>query len=116
MIQLLSFMLLLSLISCFEVSDSNYAWEQEDREEKIFEKKKYYCEYCGKEFKSIKDMSINSCKKHPKGVYEGSHKAYRGDSKKKYECRYCGKTARTIFDLVSNKCKEAPRNGYHRPR
>ena len=103
--------------SCWESSYSNSSTScMVNKEVDGRLKEKYICEYCGKEFDNIQDMAINSCKKHPNGTYEGSHKLYEGNSKSIYECKYCGKTAKSIFDLVSSKCKHSPNNGYHRPR
>ena len=33
----------------------------------------YYCKNCGKSFKSIKAMTVESCIKHPNGNYKGKH-------------------------------------------
>lgn len=78
--------------------------------------KNVYCKLCGKEFKNIKDLSSNSCKKHPQGTYSGKHILYEGSAKTQYECVYCGKAAKTIAELTSNKCKHNPNKGYHIPR
>lgn len=114
--RLVNLLCLFLLTSCLGSADNSYGQKHNSKKQQSFEKKEYYCEYCGKKFSDIRDLSINSCKKHPKGVYKGSHKLYRGQDKEKYTCRYCGKTARTISDLVSSTCKHAPKKGWHRPR
>lgn len=76
----------------------------------------YFCEYCGKEFHSIKDLATNLCKRHPDGVYSGKHKFYEGRTKKAYECVYCGKDAKSIAELTANKCKYSPSGENHRPK
>lgn len=117
MVRLINLCILLLLTSCLGMGDSNsYESNHRPKNKQSFEKKEYYCEYCGKRFSNVRDLSINSCKKHPKGVYKGSHKLYRGGKKDRYECRYCGKGARSISDLISTTCKHAPRKGWHRPR
>lgn len=112
--KLIEIILLSILTSCIGVGSSNSEISNSNIDSK---KEKYYCEYCGKEFDSIRDMAINSCKKHPDGILAGSHKLYEGSTNKEwYECKYCGKRAKSIFDLASNKCRYAPNEGWHRPR
>lgn len=114
--RLLSVLCLLLLTACFGMGDGDYVKKQHSNKQQSFERKEYYCEYCGKKFSDVRDLSINSCKKHPKGVYKGTHKLYRGGKKDRYECRYCGKNARTISDLVSSICSHSKKKGWHRPR
>ncbi len=117
MVRLVNLVFVCLFTSCLGVNDSGgYESNHRSKGKQSFERKEYYCEYCGKKFSDARDLSINSCKKHPKGVYKGSHKQYRGGKKDRYECRYCGKSARTVSDLVSNTCKHAPKKGWHRPR
>lgn len=105
------------MTGCWEVGSNNGSTNNIKYEEaKSYSKQKNFCEYCGKEFDNIRDMAINSCKKHPDGIYEGSHKLYEGSIKSKYECKYCGKKEKTIYDLVSSKCKHSPYGGWHIPR
>lgn len=77
---------------------------------------KHFCEFCGKEFHSVRDLVANSCKRHPEGVNEGSHKLYEGSIKKRYSCVYCGKEAKSIANLTVNKCKHSPIGGNHKPK
>lgn len=117
MVRWLNVCLLLLLTSCLDIDSSSQGRiNQRPKDKQAFERKVYYCEYCGKQFSDARDLSINSCKKHPKGVYKGSHKQYRGGKKDRYECRYCGKSARTISDLVSSTCSHSKKKGWHRPR
>lgn len=117
MVRLVNLFLLCLLTSCLGISDSsNYESNRRPKKKQSFERKEYYCEYCGKKFSDARDLSINSCKKHPKGVYKGSHKQYRGGKKDRYECRYCGKSARTISNLASSTCLHSKGKGWHRPR
>ena len=110
-------LMIVLLSSCWGSSGSNSStYHTANKEVHSRHKEKYTCEYCGKEFGNIQDMAINSCKKHPDGIYEGSHKLYEGSTKSRYECKYCGKTAKSIYDLVSSKCKHSPNDGWHRPR
>ena len=117
MVRLVNLFLLCLLTSCLDMSDSgDYGSNCCPKKKQSLERKEYYCEYCGKKFFDARDLSINSCKKHPKGVYKGSHKQYRGGKKDRYECRYCGKSARTISDLVSSTCSHSKKKSWHRPR
>ncbi len=116
MVRWLSVLCLFLLTACLGTDDGGYAKKRHSKKQQSFERKEYYCEYCGKKFSDARDLSINSCKKHPKGVYKGSHKQYRGGKKDRYECRYCGKSARSISDLVSSTCSHSPKKSWHRPR
>ena len=116
MIRLINTCLLLMLTSCFNAGNGDTDLNIVSNRSSLSEKNEYYCEYCGKKFDNIRDMAINSCKKHPYGILAGSHKLYEGKVKEWYECKYCGKRAKSIVDLVSNKCKYAPDKGWHRPR
>lgn len=33
----------------------------------------YYCEYCGRKFAAISDMTWLSCNRHPNGTNKGNH-------------------------------------------
>lgn len=115
--KLVNIILLFLLTSCINIGNSNSeALNSNIAFNTTNTREKYYCEYCGKEFDNIRDMAINSCKKHPDGILAGPHKLYEGSMKEWYECKYCGRRAKSIFDLVSNKCKYAPNDGWHRPR
>lgn len=116
--KLVEIVLLSVLASCIGIENSNSKISNNNSDFSSANKKEeYYCEYCGKKFDSIRDMAINSCKKHPDGILAGSHKLYEGSTNKEwYECKYCGKRAKSIFDLTSNKCRYAPNEGWHRPR
>ena len=34
---------------------------------------KYFCEYCGNGFSSIRDLTRDTCSKHPNGQHKGYH-------------------------------------------
>ena len=34
---------------------------------------KYFCEYCGEEFSSIRNLTGYKCSKHPNGYHNGYH-------------------------------------------
>ena len=51
----------------------------------------FYCEYCGKKFTSIAQLTSSFCPKHPNGFSKGKHKLYEGSEKSQYFCKYCGK-------------------------
>lgn len=107
------------LTSCFggaSTAPSNNGDRSDNNIEECEKNDIYFCEYCGKMFHSVKDLSVNSCKRHPNGANEGCHKLYEGSLKRKYECVYCGKEAKSISDLTVNKCKYSPMGGNHKPR
>ncbi|MBQ5781186.1 MAG: hypothetical protein IIW10_04495, partial [Spirochaetaceae bacterium] len=62
---------------------------------------KFYCKYCGKEYKTVKDMTFNSCNKNPNSKY---HEPYEGSENSKYACKYCGREYKTIKDMTFNSC------------
>ena len=74
---------------------------------------KFYCEYCGQKFASVKDLTSNHCSKHPDGTHKGRHKLYEGGEKSEYTCKYCGQKFKTLVDLTSNHCLKHP-NGIHK--
>ena len=61
----------------------------------------YYCMFCGAEFKTIRDLTSNTCQRRGFGE---KHVLYEGGEKEKYTCRFCGAQFRTIRDLTSNSC------------
>lgn len=42
------------------------------------EKKNFYCEYCGKRFPDIRQLTSATCTRHPDGSHKGRHKLYEG--------------------------------------
>ena len=73
---------------------------------------KFYCKYCGKEYKTVADLTRNSCNKNPNSKY---HAPYEGSEKSKYACKYCGKEYKTIADMTRNSCNKNPNSKYHEP-
>jgi hypothetical protein len=39
-----------------------------------FADRRYYCANCGREYNSIRDLTVNSCHRHPLGSNKGKHK------------------------------------------
>lgn len=75
----------------------------------------YYCEYCGRKFSSVADLTSSSCIRHPDGSNKGRHKLYEGSEKSKYVCKYCGRQFSSIADLTSSSCVRHP-NGSNKGR
>lgn len=69
---------------------------------------KVYCEYCGREYNNVRDLTANKCPNHPNGFCKGPHKLYEGSEKSKYTCKYCGREYRNLRDLTANKCPQHP--------
>lgn len=91
--------------------------EREDERKRQLNKK-YYCEYCGKEYNSIESLTRAPCYKHPNGHYKGNHKLYEGSKKSSYVCKYCGKEYNNIETLTRNYCYRHPNGhykGFHAP-
>lgn len=42
---------------------------------------KFYCEYCGQYFMSVRSMTSFPCLRHPDGPNKGKHKPYEGNAK-----------------------------------
>ena len=45
------------------------------------EKQHYYCEYCGKKFPDVRQLTSATCPRHPDGSNKGRHKLYEGSEK-----------------------------------
>lgn len=75
----------------------------------------FYCEYCGRKYNSISNLTSNSCPRHPDGANKGRHKLYEGSEKTQYFCKYCGRKYNSISDLTSNSCSKHP-NGANKGR
>lgn len=91
--------------------------EREDERKRQLNKK-YYCEYCGKEYNNIESLTRAPCYKHPNGHYKGNHKLYEGSKKSSYVCKYCGKEYNNIETLTRNYCYRHPNGhykGFHAP-
>ena len=78
-------------------------------------KTEYYCEYCGKSFKSVRSLTVGKCIKHPDGGFNGSHKLFEGSSKSEYTCKYCGRSFRSMRSLTVGKCIKHPAGGFKGP-
>ncbi len=75
---------------------------------------KFYCEYCGTEFSSVRTLSMGTCPRHPNG--RGNHKLYEGSVKSKYTCKYCGNQYSSIRLLTTGFCPKHPNGrGHHAP-
>ena len=78
----------------------------------------YYCEYCGRKFAAISDMTWLSCNRHPDGANKGKHKLYEGAEKDFYFCKYCGRKFSSISDMTWLSCNRHPNGtnkGNHAP-
>ena len=94
-----------------EMSDE-YAQRPEVQERRRQESIRYYCKFCGKEFKDPKSAAYNPCvikTRYDKalanlegGVPPSHHycQLYEGTQKSEYRCKRCGKTEKTIASLV----------------
>ncbi|MGL4562021.1 MAG: hypothetical protein ACRCV0_07040 [Brevinema sp.] len=79
---------------------------------------KVYCEYCGKSYPDIANLTNNHCSRHPAGANKGKHKLYEGSEKVKYACKYCGKSYHDLPNLTGNLCPKHPAGngkGKHSP-
>lgn len=79
---------------------------------------KFYCEYCGQEFHSVRILTASNCGYHPNGNYKGKHKLYEGSVKSRYTCKYCGQQFPNLHVLTHAKCGRHPDGnyrGYHSP-
>ena len=66
----------------------------------------YYCQLCGAEFNTVRDVTNNICQRRGFGE---KHILYEGSEKEKYACKYCGAQFRTIREMTFNTC---PRRGH----
>ena len=71
-----------------------------------------YCEYCGKKFTSIPQLTSSFCPKHPNGFSKGKHKLYEGSEKSQYTCKYCGQNYPNIASLTASSCARHPSGSY----
>ena len=79
---------------------------------------KYYCEYCGQSFSSVRLLAAASCPRHPNGCGKGKHKLYEGSEKPKYTCKYCGQQFSSLRILTAASCHRHPNGvgkGKHAP-
>ena len=82
------------------------------------EKKNFYCEYCGKRFPDIRQLTSATCTRHPDGSHKGRHKLYEGSEKREYTCKYCGKKFPSIMVMTGGQCVNHPKGmnkGAHAP-
>lgn len=75
----------------------------------------FYCELCGAEYSTPKDLLNNSCLKNKVGSTIGRHVLYEGGEKSIYTCRYCGKQYSSIKDMVFNSCPRREFGEKHAP-
>ena len=78
----------------------------------------YYCEYCGQKYSVVRNLTANSCSRHPDGPNKGKHKLYEGGEKSQYTCKYCGQKYSDIRNLTANSCSrhpDGPNKGKHAP-
>jgi len=79
---------------------------------------KFYCEYCGTEFSSVRQLTSLHCFRHPDGSSKGFHKLYEGSEKSKYTCKYCGTQFSSIRQMTALHCfrhPDGPSKGFHKP-
>ena len=79
---------------------------------------KYYCEYCGMSFSSVRALTACRCARHPLGPNKGFHKVYEGSEKTQYTCKYCGLKFSSIRAMTACRCARHPNGankGYHAP-
>ena len=69
---------------------------------------KYYCQYCGKDYKDVFTLTRCKCPGHPDGVFKGNHVLYEAEEKPVYTCKICGHKEKTIKALVMKKCPRSP--------
>lgn len=77
-----------------------------------------YCEYCGKKFASVRQLTSATCVRHPDGPNKGRHKLYEGTEKSEYTCKYCGKKFPSIQVMTGGQCVHHPKGenkGHHSP-
>lgn len=82
------------------------------------EKQHYYCEYCGKKFPDVRQLTSATCPHHPDGSNKGRHKLYEGSEKQEYTCKYCGKKFPNIMVMTGGQCVNHPKGtnkGPHAP-
>lgn len=70
---------------------------------------KYYCQYCGKDYKDVFTLTRAKCPHHPDGVFKGFHSLYEAEEKAVYTCKNCGNKEKTIRNLVVKKCPKSPK-------
>ena len=76
---------------------------------------KFYCEYCGVSYASVRELTALTCQRHPDGQHKGRHKLYEGSEKSKYTCKYCGQQFPTISSMTALTCQRHPK-GQHKGR
>lgn len=69
---------------------------------------KFYCEYCGQEFRDVRSLTAGKCSHHPAGFAKGPHKLYEGSEKSSYTCKYCGQQYRSLRSMAGSKCSRHP--------
>ena len=78
----------------------------------------YYCKHCGASFSSVRNLTGQTCPRHPNGVNRGKHELYEGDEKNSYTCKYCGREFSSIRNMTAQTCPRHPdgvNRGKHSP-
>lgn len=93
-----------------------YSSRPEVQEKRRIESIRYYCKFCGNEFKTWGAASNIACPNRirydkAKANLEGrtpptyhGHMKYEGSQKSEYECKNCGKKYKTIWEMVNDVC------------
>lgn len=67
---------------------------------------KFYCEYCGQSYSTVRLLAESICPKNPNGGR--NHKLYEGSEKSKYTCKYCGHQYSTLRLMAQSICPKNP--------
>lgn len=70
---------------------------------------KFYCEYCGSEYSSVRSLTGGSCSHSP----TKRHVLYEGTEKARYTCKYCGSQYSSIHSMVGGSCSKSPTKRHH---
>ncbi len=70
---------------------------------------KFYCEYCGADYSSVRSLTGGSCSRSP----TKKHILYEGTEKSRYTCKYCGSQYSSIRSMVGGSCSKSPTKRHH---
>ena len=73
---------------------------------------RFYCVNCGKDFSSVRSLTMSPCQQHPLGSFKGNHILYEGSEKSTYTCKYCGKQFSTIRNMTWSPCLNHPKGAF----
>lgn len=101
-------------------ADESKIKRESELQQKVQSKEKtiVYCEFCGKDYPTTKQLISSSCSLHPNGAGKGKHKKYEGTKKDRYDCKYCGNVFDSILKLTRSNCSKHPSGagkGRHSP-